>query len=434
MATLSDLIKERNTLPLGNIYQKKINGKIYNYHQYFDNGQRYTKIINESEVLLLAKQIKRRKELEELIEIAKSKDKDITLSKNAFNLTGYVMSGNDKVAEFIKGNLIYINEKRAPLVIKRTHSLERFLSLRVIDMSRTNARLLKKALNIQIEEDYKVSLYAYALSISDNYWFKPKHSKIKYLDIKLKSDSYSDAALKGDLTLFPHITKLTPEITTTGSFEKGWKIIDKKWYLYKSGNDRQIFSELFCSKFASLIGLNTVLYEYDGSYIRSENFAHKYNFEPIASLAADNDNYDYIFNILLNISEEIAKDYLKLIFFDSVVYNIDRHNENVGLLRDRYTGKIVSLAPNFDNNLALISTVDELKNPQKDGFINIFISFLKKNEKAKELFKNIVFKDITTEDIKNIIDEIDIPIDNKQELIDKVYIRYYYLKDILKSS
>ncbi len=230
------------------------------------------------------------------------------------------------------------------------------------------------------------------------------------------------------MTIFPHQTKLTPEITTTGSFEKGWKIIDNHWWLYKTGNNKQIFSELFCYQFAKLIGIETAAYEYDGKYIRSLNFAEKYNFEPIASLAGDDDNYEHIFNILLEIDRNIAKDYLKLIFFDSVIYNIDRHNENLGLLRDIDNGRIISLAPNFDNNLALISSVDKLNDPKKDSFIKLFVTFAEHNKTAKELFKEIAFKDITIEDIKKIIDDIQIDVSYKEDISQKVYQRYNYLK------
>ena len=430
MKSLSELIKEKQSLPSGNLYKKKIKGKIYTYYQSFDGGKAFIKKLKDSEISEYESKIQRRKELEKLIEEYKAKDKSINLSENAKKLTGYLMSGNTVVASFENGQLLNLKEELVPLIIKRTHSLESFLNLRVIDMSRTNARLLKKALNIQIEDDYKIPLFAYALSISDDYWFKPKHSKLKYEEIKFDNDIYSDTALKGDLTIFPHQTKLTPEITTSGSFEKGWKMINNEWWLYKSGNQKQLFSELFCYEFAKLIDLNTAIYELDKEYIRSKNFADHYNFEPMAALAGDNDTYEYVFSILLKIDKEIAKDYLKLIFFDSVVNNIDRHNENTGLLRERGTGRIVSLAPNFDNNLALISTVDILKDANKDKFVEIFTDFLKKNEIARNLFKEISLKEITIQDLEYIINKITIKIDNSEELIKKVYQRYTYLKNL----
>ena len=40
---------------------------------------------------------------------------------------------------------------------------------------------------------------------------------------------------------------------------------------------------------------------------------------------------------------------------DTIIFNMDRHTQNFGFLRDIDTGEIISLAPNFDNNVALIS-------------------------------------------------------------------------------
>lgn len=427
MSSLSELLKEKKALPSGNVYVKKINGKKYHYHQYFEDGKRHTKIIPDDQVADFIQQIVRRIELEGQIKEKLTKEKIIKLSKNATNLTGFVMSGNKPVAEFSNGNLVSINNQLAPLSIRRTHSLEKFLSLRVIDMSRTNARLLKRALNISVDEDYKIALYAYALSITDNFWFKPKHSKIKYHDLTIRSDSYSDIALKGDTNYFPCENHLTPELTTTGSFEKGWKLCDDCWWLYKSGNNKQIFSELFCYHFAELTGIKTAKYELDDKYIRSQNFADKYNFEPMAALADNNDNYEYAFALLYQISPIIAKDYLKLMLFDATVFNIDRHNENYGLLRDKNTGEIISLAPNFDNNLALISNDDTLNSPKQDGLIKLFLKFVNSNPIAKDLLQNVEWKEITKKDVENIIKQIPIHIEKENDLVTKILNRYNYL-------
>ena len=150
----------------------------------------------------------------------------------------------------------------------------------------------------------------------------------------------------------------------------------------------------------------------------------------MASISDNNDNYEFVFSLLHQIDKTISKDYLKLIFFDSVVNNIDRHNENTGLLRERGTGKIISLAPNFDNNLALISTVDVLKDTKKDKFVEMFVDFLNKNEMARKLFKEIAFKTIVELDLERIIDNIPIKIDNTEDIIKKVYQRYTYLKNL----
>lgn len=429
MATLSELLKELNTLPIGNIYKKRIHGKTYYYHQYFQDGVRFSHLVKEEERLALQEKIARRLEIE-----AKIRDihlRDITLSRNAHELTGYVMCENTVTAVFEKGVMVDINPTLAPLVIQRTHSLEEFLKLRVMDMSRTNARILKKVLQIEVDEDYKTALYSYALSISDHYWFKPKHSKLKYKEVVFDNDSLFETSLKGEVNVFFNKAKLSPEITTTGSFEKGWRYIDGEWWLYKKGNERQIFSEMFCSYFAELINLSSVAYELDGEYIRCKNFSPYMNFEPMAALAGDNDRYDYVFNILCGIREDLARDYLKLILFDSIMNNIDRHNENYGLLRDPESGTILSLAPNFDNNLALIATTERLNSPSKDGFIKVFTDFIKKNEVARSMLHEISIPDIDLDDLRLIALQIPIRIKNLEEIVSSVFLRYNYLKKLL---
>lgn len=433
MATLSELLKELRTLPLGDIYPKTINGKTYFYHQYFLEGKRHSHIVKAEELETIRQQIRRRKEIERQIKSIHVKDS--VLSKNANQLTGYVMNENVVTATFEQGKLVALREDLAPLMIQRTHSLEKFLQLRVMDMSRTNARILKKVLNLDVEEDYKASLYAYALSISDRYWFKPKHSKLTYRDVVFDNDALFETALKGEVNVFYHKAKLSPEITTTGSFEKGWRFLDGQWWLYKKGSDREIFSELFCSAFAKRIGVKTVTYEFDKGYIRCPNFSPDHNFEPMAALLDDNDDYARVFSVLSNIDESIARDYLRLIFFDSVVNNIDRHNENLGLLRDIQSGAILSLAPNFDNNLALVATSETLNdNPKKDGFIRLFVEFLNKGEKAKALFMTLSFPALNIQDISAILQQIPIDVPGKDAIASAVLRRYDYLKNLFNTQ
>jgi len=430
MATVSELWKELQTLPKGNVYEKTISGKTYFYHHYFENGKRYSQIVPAEEVPTLREKIARRKEIER--ELSKRSGKNVVLSASAAALTGSVMNGDRVVARFEQGQLIDIDESLAPLSIVKTHSMERFLRLRALDMSRTNARILRRVLGIQVDEDYKTALYSYALSVYDRYWFKPKHSKLTYDHLALKDDLLFDTALKGEVSQFYGKAKLSPELTTAGSFEKGWRNIDGEWWLYKSGNPAQIFSELFCSRFAHLMGIPTVDYEYDEGYIRCPNFSQNTNFEPIAALAGENEDYSYLFNLMLGLGEDIAKQYLALSAFDAVVYNVDRHNENLGLLREISTGAILSLAPNFDNNLALIATNERLNDhPAKDGFISLFVRFLEKEPKAKELYRHLRFPDITLDEVTSIVNSIPIDVPYKEMIAPAVFARYQFLKTLV---
>lgn len=428
MSEISNLIQELNSLPKGYIAIKVIHDKTYYYLQRKENGKVLSTYIKESDVEDISNKIKRRKEIEKRLEVLLNSGNNLSkVSKTSKNLTGYLMAEDRVVATFDSGVCVSVDETFCPLYILRTRNLEGFLKLRSIDTGRTNSRLLKKALGIKNDET--IALYANGATITDNYWFKPKRSKLKYKDISFDGDIYSDLALKGELIVYPKTPKLTPEITTPGSYEKCWKKINNEWWLYKQGNENEIFSELFCSKLAQLLNIKTASYERIDSYIKTKNFASKYNFEPMISIAGEDDSYDNVFNCLYNININIAKEYLLLIWFDTLVNNVDRHNENCGILRNRKTGEIVSLAPNFDNNLALISRNIVLNfDCKKDGFISYFIKFIKNNENAMKCFKQMELPKLNIKILNECFKYTDSQYE-KESITKYILTRYEYLKN-----
>lgn len=431
MENLYDLINKKNNLPQGRIYKKNIKGKTYFYHQFSNQGKRYSKIIKKEDFDELNKQILERLEIEKQIkEILKNGNKDIALSKSARELTGYVMKEDKVVAEFNQGNLISYNEDLCPLIIKRTKRLEPFLKYRSIDSGRTNSRILKKILNINIKDNNLISLCSYAASISDDYWFKPKHSKLKYKDISFNNDMLFDTSLKGLISIYPNKIILTPELTTNGSYEKGWKNNNGVWWLYKVGDRNEIFSELFYSRLFEKLNLPTAHYEYDGKYILSKNFAEKENFEPMVALVGDDEDYKTIYHELNKINHDIALSYLRLCFFDVVLNNVDRHNENCGIMRDKKTGKIVSLAPNYDDNLCLISRIETLSLSTNEGFLKMFVSFIKNNEEIKKAYQEIDLPSINKDIIEEVLNEINFDVDRKN-IASYILLRYKTLIDLI---
>ncbi len=426
MDTIFDLIHRQNELPKGNIYKKVIKNNTYFYHQYRENGKNYSIKLNNDEIAPLKEQIEERKVIEKNIKaLLKNGNREIELSTFAKEYTGYVMSGNIVVAEFNKGVLVPPTHKLCPLVIKRTNSIYEFLKSRSIDSGRTNSRLLRKVLNINVKDDTLVSLCSYAASISDNYWFKPKHSKLKYEDISFNNDIFFDTALKGIITIYPKKLIITPELTTNGSYEKGWRNIDGNWWLYKVGTVNERYSEVFYSRLFEKLNLPTAHYEIDGNYIRTANFAKGVNFEPMVSLVGDNEDIEYIYDTLNKINHQIALDYLRLITFDVVLNNVDRHNENCGILRDKETGEIISLAPNYDDNLSLISRNTTLIATEQEGFLSLFLKTIRKSKKIKEGLKEIEFPIITSNLLRSIHEEIGLEIEVDFETIER-YIMFRY--------
>ena len=429
MKDFSSLINELNTLPKGYISKKIIHGDEYFYLQYLENGKIHSKYLNKDRVIEVKKQLERRREIEKYL--ANLGKPIANIDKNSKDLTGFIMMEDEKVASFDKGNLTWMDEDKVPLVIKRTNRMEPFLKIRSIDTSRTNSRILKRVLRIRKVEDERLALYAHAVTLTDNYWFKPKGSRLKYKDVCFDNDIYSQVALKGEILYYPRQSKLTPELTLTGSFEKCWKKEGDKWVMYKSGSKREIFSEVLASRLAESMNIPTAKYEIDGDYIKTENFANKENFEPIVSIAGSDDSYDNVFDSLKMYGEEILRQYLLLMWFDAIINNIDRHNENLGLMRDRKTGKVISLAPNFDNNLSLIARNDILnQNGSKDGLIKLFVNFIRKNKAAHKLMKSIQFPELNENIIDKCLEGLEIDFDLKT-LKQFILNRYKYLENII---
>ncbi|MBO4285713.1 MAG: HipA domain-containing protein [Bacilli bacterium] len=429
MKNINELLIELESLPTGYISKKNIHGKDYFYLQYKNNGKLVSKYIKEDDLEKLKADLKRREEIEKEIKSLLAKEKNLnSLSKTTLELSGYVMEEDRVVAEFDKGMLVSIDNDNAPLIIKRTHDLISFLSSRILDTSRTNARLLKRIMNVHGEEEYLIALKNHATSVTDNYWFRSKNSRLKYKDVSLESDIYNEVSLKGELLYFPKEAKLSPQFSLLGSYEKCWKLNNDEWWMYKSETKEEMYSELIASKISLLLNIPTAFYEIDGDYIRTKNFATKYNFEPISSLAGDNDSFEHIFNLLLNLDKKLAKQYLKIIYFDALVNNVDRHNENLGFLRDKKNGRIVSLAPNFDLNMSLFAR-NTLLSQTKDGFISLFIRFVEAHDEVRELFKESDIPSLNETDIDTILSQYDL---SKWSLDIKGYL--LYREKILKKA
>lgn len=328
-------------------------------------------------------------------------------------INGYLMSGNCTVAEIHDNVLTILNHELLPLYFRKERDLESWIESRAIDRDRVNSRLLKKALQLQNKDDLSVSMAVRAACITDNYWIKLNGDSFSYDDdIRFKTDTYSDLALSGDLDVFSQkldkISSHTPELTNIGSFEKGWKLIDDVWWLSKQGNPGQIFSELFCERLGYYLGMNMAVYRFTDDHIMSEDFTgQRTNFEPAASLIGDQtEDYSLNYHTLFKLSPDCARQYLDILYLDAIVRNPDRHEFNYGILRSQKTGEILGLAPNFDNNLSLISTgYPKNVDRSQDRMITAFVAFL--NQDQIEYEPSQFTESVLREIIKTISIEVD---------------------------
>ncbi len=273
----------------------------------------------------------------------------------------YVMSGDIAVAKWQDNTFEILNDVLLPLYLKNTGNVQRWLETRAIDCHRANSRLLKKALRLTEKDDVATVMSVNAVTITDNYWIKPLNSNLMYADVRFDNDYFSNLALTGSYDSFNKAANSkhtrTPELTNIGSYEKCWKLIDGEWWLYKKANHEELFSELFIYRLGKALGFNMAEYERGKGYIKTKDFTNNasVNFESAYSFMGDNEDYIDNINALRELCPDGVGDYVQMLFLDTICANPDRHSFNYGILRNVNTGKILGLAPNFDNNMALIS-------------------------------------------------------------------------------
>lgn len=339
-----------------------------------------------------------------------------------------ILSGNTVVAVWQDGNLEVINKDLLPLFLKRISDADMWLETRAIDSHRANSRLLKKALRLAEKDDISTVAHVNAATITDNYWIRPIGSDLTFDDVRFTDDYFSNLALKGTYDSFNKAAtskkSRTPELTNVGSFEKCWKIRDGKWWMFKKATHREMFSELFVYELGLALGFNMAVYERGDGCIKSLDFTDgaSVNFEPASTFMADNEDYIDVVEALRKICPDAIPDYIRLIFMDTITANPDRHTNNFGLLRDVETGKITGLAPNYDNNMALIARGYPSKPKSKDLLITLF------NELMNEYPEYNKFIPVLTEEtVRKILDKINMKV-KSQIIIDLVMSRYNSIK------
>ncbi len=335
-----------------------------------------------------------------------------------------ILSGNTVVAVWDNNILTVKNSGLLPLFLQRVNNAELWLETRAIDSHRANSRLLKKALRLAEKDDISTVVHVNAATITDNYWIRPIGSDLTFDDVRFTDDYFSGLALNGTYNSFNRAAKTknshTPELTNIGSFEKCWKLKSGKWWMYKKATHDEMFSELFIYHLGKELGMNMAVYERGDKYIKSLDFTDsaKANFEPAYSFMGDNDDYSDVVKALLDICPKAIPDYIRMIFLDTISANPDRHTNNFGLLRNTESGEFIGLAPNFDNNMALISRGYPSKPKKSDLLITLF------NELMSEYPEYKKYIPVLTEDtVKKVITDIKMRVKGKV-IIDLVMSRY----------
>jgi hypothetical protein len=205
-------------------------------------------------------------------------------------------------------------------------------------------------------------------------------------------------------------------------------LIDDEWWMYKAAELKQQFSEIFTYELGKALGFNMALYKRDNKCVKSKDFTKgaSVNFEPAYSFMGDNEDYIDVLKALKIIAPHVIHDFVKMIFLDTIVANPDRHTFNFGLLRDTKTGEIIAFAPNFDNNMALISRGYPSNTKRKnDVYVKFFKELIDYDNSLAEYIPKLDEKILC-----DIIDKIGIRV-RKQLIIDFVMNGYRQIADII---
>ena len=428
------LKKEIQKLPSGSIFTKKIKGNTYYYHQWSINGDKCTQYVKEEELEKLSKQIEKRKQLELELKMLK---KGVSLN----SLSVYtLMHQNTKVIElmidnqdgFIKAIGDIHDSTYLPIGTYdenglNTTNLSEWWNNRSIPLSRSGIR---NALNdLDINSTQILLLRCCGLSLSDQYWIKAREDDISWEDINFFDNDFSNDVgdiLFGDQTNKNDLNLSSPDNTSVGNLKKRWRISNGNRVLIKGGSNpfrQEPYNEVVASLIAVILEIPCVnyslVYDKDYPYCQCPDFVDKNNdFVPAYQIikTLKKNNSDSAYAHFIKCSEKLGIknviDYLnKMIVFDFIIANEDRHYNNFGFIRNSKTLQFEAISPLFDNgsSFGFDKIADDIKpfknieskpfksNPLEQLELVSDYSWLsvRKLEKVKEAIKNFFESNIS---------------------------------------
>ena len=309
----------------------------------------------------------------------------------------YKIMHKDSVVALVSENRIaeIIIKSLCPACFSANETIDVWFANRSIDTRRPHSRKLFKALRLRTPDDIEQVIdIGHGISITDNWWIQKADEELDYLSLKQYNEEIADIALYGSSTSNSGNIKGYRELGTVGSYEKAWRYIDGSWYMFKHGNTQELISEYYSYQFLKAMGVDVAEYEIQHStssetgitttFIISKDFTNNaaVDFEPFCNYYTDHDEPEYI---IPRLDKRLIKSYVMMVFYDVLLHNDDRHNQNAGVLRNSSTGVIIGLAPYFDYNLGLISTgVPRIDSVKGNVFTDSFLS----NDVCRKVLKS----------------------------------------------
>lgn len=211
----------------------------------------------------------------------------------------------------------------------------------------------------------------YGLSLSDQYWICPKDSDLKWEDVNVFDNPFSEDVgdiLLGHALSSNSVSLVSPDSSTGGRLKKKWTIIDGRRCLLKCGSGafrQEPYNEVIAASIMRRLQIPHVEYsvtiQKDKPYSVCEDF-----------IAADTElisaqhlmesrkkpnrltKYQHFVECCESVGLQGVNDFLdRLLTVDFLIANEDRHFNNFGVIRNAETLEYIGMAPIYDNGTSL---------------------------------------------------------------------------------
>ncbi len=309
----------------------------------------------------------------------------------------------------------------APLNIKNIAEEKRVIELnnwfndRGIPVYRDNAKELLEIFGVNhVKELINKN---YALSVSDQYWFKPEEGQVEwkeinYFDKNYDSISFADGTFgsgagKSLKQRNKDASYKTPNNTTNGQLKKVWIKKEGENYLYKGAGTVHNFepiNEVLASRICDILELPHVEYTLDVVHSKRQDTlvsvcksainkdeeiipAHSILTERSKEVTKTPEDYYLYLKILKQHHVPKAEEYLqKMFMLDYILLNEDRHLSNFGVVRDVQTLEWKRICPIFDTGRSMNTNVTRNYWDFSEGEIKCFTTELIPSKSLEKFF------------------------------------------------
>ncbi|MDR3161410.1 MAG: hypothetical protein LBU28_07340 [Spirochaetaceae bacterium] len=259
--------------------------------------------------------------------------------------------------------------------------LNQWWTLRGIPSSRDGIQGALELLNV--EHTGELSLRGLGLSLSDHYWIRPLRSSLEWDNINYYAHGFSEDvgdALFGKKPRNTTIHLLSPDVASNGNLKKRWKIINGKRVLVKGGSGpyyQEPVNEAIASLLLCRLNIPHVEYhlyvEENMPFSLCENFTDGHvEFIGAWDIATSmkkkekHSELDHYLECCKGLGIPGVKEGLeKMLAFDFLIVNSDRHYYNFGALRNSDSLEWLGPAPLFDCGSSLwYQSADNMINPE----------------------------------------------------------------------